>query len=294
MKTTILLLLTANCFWGCDQTSKFPESFTENSIDTAWKIKTDNTKMIVVDGKYNIWTKKVGEGKIKVLLLPGEPGFTQDYFECFEEFLPKEGIEFYYYDQLGTGNSDIPTDSVLLNTSRFVEEIEHVRKGLKLDNFYILGHFWGGVLAMEYLQKYQNHVKAAILSSMTAGVKSYAPYSGQLKKKTFTEQDIKTYDSLDRLKLHDSPEYQDLLVNKLYAWNRLPNIKVPTLVIGGMYEERNPEDIKKEGKLIPNSRTYLCPDGSHLSIYDDQQNYFSNLVAFLKDVENNKFVADKK
>ena len=61
-----------------------------------------------------------------------------------------------------------------------------------------------------------------------------------------------------------------------------------------MYEERNPEDIKKEGKLIPNSRTYLCPDGSHLSIYDDQQNYFSNLVAFLKDVENNKFVADKK
>jgi proline iminopeptidase len=54
--------------------------------------------MIQVDGKYNVWTKKVGDGKIKVLLLHGGPGFTHDYFECFEDFLPKEGIEFYYYD----------------------------------------------------------------------------------------------------------------------------------------------------------------------------------------------------
>lgn len=51
-------------------------------------------------------------------------------------------------------------------------------------------------------------------------------------------------------------------------WDRLSNIKVPTLVIGGIYDEMNPEDIRKEGELIPNSRTYLCPNGSHLSMYD--------------------------
>lgn len=297
--------------------------------------------MIQIDGKYNVWTKKVGEGKIKVLLLHGGPGFSHDYFECFEDFFPKEGISFYYYDQLGCGNSDNPSYTSLWNVPRYVEEVEQVRKGLGLDSFYLLGHSWGSMLAMEYLQKYQGHVKAAILSNMTAGVKSYVSYAEKLKKKLFTPQDIKTYDSLDKLKLYESPQYQDLLMNKLYTqvvcripladwpepllrafkkanhtiyiqmqgvdefhvtgnfkdwemWDRLGNIKVPTLVIGGMYDEMNPEDMKNEGKLIPNSRTWLCPNGSHLSMYDDQQNYFAQLTNFLKEVESNTFVADKK
>ncbi|HEX8059923.1 MAG TPA: proline iminopeptidase, partial [Cyclobacteriaceae bacterium] len=77
-------------------------------------------------------------------------------------------------------------------------------------------------------------------------------------------------------------------------WDRLANVKVPTLVIGGMNDEMDPEDMKREGKLIPNSRTYLCPNGSHLAMYDDQQNYFSNLIAFLQDVQENKFKPDPK
>ena len=56
----------------------------------------------------------------------------------------------------------------------------------------------------------------------------------------------------------------------------------------------NLEDMKRKGQLIPNSRTYLCPNGGHLSMYDDQQNYFTNLITFLKDVDGNKFTADKK
>ena len=65
-------------------------------------------------------------------------------------------------------------------------------------------------------------------------------------------------------------------------------------MIGGMHDEMNPEDIKKEGHLIPNSRTYLCSNGSHMSMYNDQLNYFTNLVAFLKDVGGGQFVPDKK
>lgn len=297
--------------------------------------------MILVDGKYNVWTKKIGDGKLKVLLLHGGPGFSHDYFECFEDFLPKEGIEIYYYDQLGCGNSDTPTDTSLWTIPRYVEEVEQVRKGLGLDNFYLLGHSWGTMLAMEYLDKYQSHVKGAVLSNMTAGCKSYLPYVEELKRKYLSASDMKKYDSLNKLRLYQSAEYQDLLMTKLYThticqlplerwpepllrafkkanpaiyihmqgvdefhvtgnfkdwemWDRLPGIKVPTLVIGGIYDEMNPQDMKREGKLIPNSRTYLCPNGSHMSMYDDQQNYFSSLIGFLKDVEENKFVPDKK
>ena len=309
--------------------------------DSMYKVKTGGIKMITVSGNYKVWTKKIGNGKIKVLLLHGGPGFSHDYFECFEDFLPGQGIQFYYYDQLGSGYSDVPTDTTLWNLPRFVEEVEQVRKGLGLENFYLLGHSWGGMLAMEYLQKYQKHVKAAVLSNMTAGIKSYVSYTAKLKTRFLSVQERATYDSLDRLRAYDKPEFQNLLMEKLYThvicqmpldnwpepltraikkannsiyiqmqgvdefhvtgnfkswemWDRLHNINVPTLVIGGMYDEMNPVDMKREGQLIPHSRTYLCPNGSHMSMYDDQQNYFSNLIRFLKDVEGKKFIGDKK
>lgn len=341
MKKAIHLLLLSCIIYSCAPPAQNSgSSMATGNSDTA-AIKTGGSKMIKVDGKYNVWTKRIGDGKIKVLLLHGGPGFSHDYFECFEDFLPKEGMTIYYYDQLGCGNSDHPADTTLWNLPRYVEEVEQVRKGLGLDNFYILGHSWGSMLAMEYLQKYQSHVKAAVLSNMTAGIKSYVGYTAKLKDKFFTASEKAKYDSLDKAKKYDSEEFQNLLMNKLYThvicqlpvedwpeplmrafkkanapiyiqmqgvdefhvtgnfrnwemWDRLPNIKVPTLVIGGMNDEMNPEDMKKEGKLIPNSRTYLCPKGAHMAMYDDQQNYFTNLVAFLKDVDGGKFVADKK
>ncbi len=67
----------------------------------------------VVGGKYKVWTKKMGSGPIKVLLLHGGPGFPHDYLEAMESFLPQAGIEMYYYDQLGVGNSDVPDDPSL-------------------------------------------------------------------------------------------------------------------------------------------------------------------------------------
>lgn len=342
MKKIILSTIIVCAFCACMQSPKNVNNKVNiTNKDSTYIVKTGGAKMILVDGKYNVWTKKIGEGKIKILLLHGGPGFSHDYFECFEDFLPKEGIEIYYYDQLGCGNSDAPADTSLWTIARYVDEVEQVRKGLGLDTFYLLGHSWGSMLAMEYVYKYQQHVKAAVLSNMTAGIKSYLPYAEELKKKYLSTSDIVTYDSLDKLKAYQSPEYQNLLMSKLYTqtvcripleswpeplmrafkkanqsiyiqmqgvdefhvtgnfkdwemWDRLPDIKIPTLVIGGMYDEMNPVDMKREGRLIPNSRTYLCPNGSHMSMYDDQQNYFTNLIGFLKDVESNQFVADKK
>jgi proline iminopeptidase len=55
----------------------------------------------VAGGKYKVWTKRIGSGSVKVLLLHGGPGFPHDYLEAMESFLPQAGIEMYYYDQLG-------------------------------------------------------------------------------------------------------------------------------------------------------------------------------------------------
>jgi proline iminopeptidase len=304
-------------------------------------VLTGGNKMITIAGGYKVWTKKVGNGKIKVLLLHGGPGANHDGLECYDDFLPKEGMTIYYYDQLGCGNSEVPADTNLWNMPRYIDEVEQVRKGLGIDSFYLVGHSWGGMLAMEYAYKYSTHLKGLVLSDMTAGMKDFISYVGVLKDKLFTTEQKRLFDSLDQAKAYNSAAYNDLLMNTLYArvfcripiadwpeplnrtlrkfnttiyiqmqgvdefhltgnmknwefWDKLPAIKVPTLVIGGRYDEMNPESLIREGYLIPNSRTYICPQGSHFSMYDDQQHYFHSVVSFLKQVDKGTFKPDPK
>ena len=59
-------------------------------------IRTAGIRMIpVMGGKYKVWTKKMGSGPIKVLLLHGGPGFTHQYLEAMESCLPEAGNEMY-------------------------------------------------------------------------------------------------------------------------------------------------------------------------------------------------------
>src|SRR6185437_2533352 len=92
--------------------------------DSIQGIQTGGIEMITIEtpkGKFKVWTKRVGNNPAtKILLLNGGPGCTHEYFECFESFLPKEGIEFIYYDQLESYYSDQPHDSTLWTTDHFV------------------------------------------------------------------------------------------------------------------------------------------------------------------------------
>lgn len=134
-------------------------------------------------GEFRVWTKRVGNNPdIKLLLLHGGPGATHEYFECFDSYLPGAGIEYYYYDQLESAYSDQPGDSSLWNIDRFVEEVEQVRRALGLDssNFFLLGHSWGGILAIEYALKYQENIKGLIISNMMMSIPDYARYANEV------------------------------------------------------------------------------------------------------------------
>jgi len=179
-------------------------------------VKTGGSKMIQVDGKYHVWTDRVGSGPVKMLLLHGGPGFPHDYFECFEDFLPQHGVQFFYYDQLGVGNSDQPDDNSLWTVDRYREEVEQVRKGLGLDRFYLLGHSWGGMLGMEYAIAHQDHLKALIISDMSASIPSYEAYAQKLLGE-LSEADRNTLAKYAAEGKFDAPEYQEIMMGKVYA-----------------------------------------------------------------------------
>ena len=169
----------------------------------------------VAGGKYKVWTKKMGSGPIKVLLLHGGPGFTHEYLEAFESFLPQAGIEMYYYDQLGCNNSDQPDDPSLWTLARYTEEVEEVRRGLGLDNFVLYGHSWGGILALEYALTYQQHLRGLVISNMSAGVQSALKRSAAIKLQ-LPHDTLARLDALEAKQAYDSPEYQKIMMEDLY------------------------------------------------------------------------------
>jgi proline iminopeptidase len=169
----------------------------------------------VVGGKHKVWTKRIGSGEVKVLLLHGGPGFPHDYLEAMESFLPQAGIEMYYYDQLGVGNSDVPDDTALWTLPRYVEEVEEVRRGLGLDRFVLYGHSWGGILAMEYALNYQQHLRGLVISNMTAGTQAYLKRTAALKTQLLTPEVLKRFNALEAAKKYDA-EYTRIVMDHLY------------------------------------------------------------------------------
>lgn len=180
------------------------------------QVQTGGSRMIDIDGGYRVWTKKVGNAPIKVLLLHGGPGCDHTYFECFEDFLPQNGIEFYYYDQLDSTNSDKPNDPKLWTIERFRDEVEVVRKGLGLEQFYLLGHSWGGMLAIEYALVYQENLKGLIISNMTAGTRAYERSTAELRA-ALPNEVIKVLDKYEKAGAYKAPEYEKIVFEQVYT-----------------------------------------------------------------------------
>ncbi|WP_155287048.1 proline iminopeptidase-family hydrolase [Lacticaseibacillus zhaodongensis] len=160
--------------------------------------KTDpqGTHFVTLDNGYHIWTQTKGNGDIQLLTLHGGPGGTNEVFENFAERLAPYKVRVSRYDQLGSFFSDQPDFSLKENRDRFfnidyyVDEVEEVRTKLGLDNFFLLGQSWGGVLAIEYALKYGQHLKGLILSSMIDNLDEYITNINAIREKMFGQADL--------------------------------------------------------------------------------------------------------
>src|SRR4051812_6775652 len=216
----IVLLFCFSCSTKQTQTAPEISSYFDN---TDPGLQSGGIKMIPIKtpkGTFNVWTKRIGNNPTKkILLLNGGPGCTHEYFECFESFLPKEGIEFIYYDQLTCGNSDNPKDTSLFDLDRYVDEVEQIRVALNLDktNFYLLGHSWGGILGMQYALKYQDRMKGLIISDMMASCPLYGKYADDVLAKQMDPAVLDSINNLEKKGDTGNPRYMQLLTKHFYS-----------------------------------------------------------------------------
>ena len=219
-----LLLLTVSvillsCTQSAVQTQSAVNYFDNTGRDDLLSGGVKIIKISTPKGEFNVWTKRIGNNPtIKVLTLHGGPAATHEYLEAFDSYFPGAGIEYYYYDQLGAHYSDQPDDISLWTTERYVEEVEQVRQALNLtkDNFYLFGHSWGGILALEYSLKYQEHLKGLIISNMVPSIPDYNTYAEEVLFKGIDEDVLAEIQELEAANDIENPRYMELLIPHHY------------------------------------------------------------------------------
>src|SRR5262249_36781241 len=159
-----------------------------------------------------VWTRRFGNStRIKLLLLHGVPGCTHEYFAPCDSYMPASGIDDYYYDQLGSYYPDQPHIAELWELPRFVHELEQVRLALGLDasNFFLLGHSWGGILALEYALRYQQHLKGLVISNMMASIPAYNEYAEQVLMPGMDAAVLAEIKALEAAEDYQNPRYME-------------------------------------------------------------------------------------
>jgi proline iminopeptidase len=270
-----LLVLAACLIWlpSCGDRKPDARDASSRYLDYSGRpdVLSGGVRMIPVKtpkGEFRVWTKRMGNSpRTKVLLLHGGPAATHEYFEAFDSYFPAAGIEYYYYDQLGSAYSDQPHDPDLWDLPRFVDEVEQVRValGLDRDNFYLLGHSWGGILAMEYALKYQEHLKGLVISNMMSSIPAYNEYARTVLMPAMDQKVLAEIKQLEATGKTEDPHYMELLVPNHYEKHllRMPAAEWPDPVSRAFQHlnreiyvpMQGPSELGASGKLVAWDRT---------------------------------------
>lgn len=158
---------------------------------------------------YQTYYKIVGEQsdttKLPLLIIAGGPGSPHNYLLDLQ-WIAESDRQVIFYDQLGCGKSDQP-DDVEWTIELFVGELHNLRQALRLDEIHLLGHSWGGMLAIEYLLAQPEGVRSAVLASSMVSMPLFMQEMHTLRR-ALPGSVRKTLEQHERNSTTDSVEYQ--------------------------------------------------------------------------------------
>lgn len=155
----------------------------------------EKTKYIEIDGA-QIFLRLVGSGE-PLIVVHGGPGMSHDYLAPQLIDLLANDYQLIFYDQRASGRSSGVEDTARLKISQFVRDLEMVRQQLKINRLNLLGHSFGGLLAMYYAISYPNNVnKLLLIDSSPASWELNFPYFRKTIAERQTEADKKELSSI--------------------------------------------------------------------------------------------------
>jgi proline iminopeptidase len=142
-----------------------------------------------------------------ILALNGGPGLPCDYIRDSHSFLADQAYRFIAFDQFGTGRSDRSENLSLYTMARYCDEVEAVRKSLIGGPVHLLGHSWGGWLAIEYACHYQENLASLILEDTCADIPLLITELNQLRSALGPET-VQMMVAHEKAGTFDHPEYK--------------------------------------------------------------------------------------
>ncbi|MGO9383091.1 MAG: proline iminopeptidase-family hydrolase [Mycobacterium sp.] len=168
--------------------------------------------MVAVPGG-NVWFKRVGGGPGSPLLtVHGGPGLPHTYLRSLERLADER--EVIFWDQLGCGNSECPSNTELWTMERSVAEMDAVVRALGLNRFHVFGNSWGGMMAQQYALDATSGAVSLTISNSIASIPQFSNMVARLK----TDLDQATQSAIDRHEAAGtthSAEYQ----SAIRTWN---------------------------------------------------------------------------
>ena len=267
--------------------------------------------------------------KMKAICLHGGPGGSHDYILPLAK-LSKRGITTLFYDQYASGRSDETPDYLSRFTvDYYVDEVEQVRKNFFHDEkVFVLGHSWGGILALSYALKYQQHLKGLIACSGLSTVQGYLQNVNRLRD-AFPARIRKVMDKYEKLGDYTNPEYLKAVDHfnrkhllRLNKWSKealktmeylqarkpylaiqgpneftvsgtmkdfeitakLDQIRVPTLITCGSYDEAGYYVQKPIHDAIKGSKLVIFENSAHMLMWEKEANkWLKTIEDFIKE-----------
>lgn len=151
-------------------------------------------------------------GKTPLVILHGGPGATHHYVSIHDELYKSHGIPVILYDQIGNGDSThLPEkrgDTDFWTVQLFIDELDSLLKQIEIDDEYdILGHSWGGMLAASFAIRQPKGLRRLVLASAVARMQDWMESVNQLK--TLLPRDVQeTLDKHEAAGTVEDPEYQ--------------------------------------------------------------------------------------
>ncbi|MBN1331917.1 proline iminopeptidase-family hydrolase [Candidatus Dojkabacteria bacterium] len=178
--------------------------------------------------KYNLWYGIAGDHrKPPLLVLHGGPGGSHSNLISLQALGFEREVVFY--DQLGCGFSDKPNDKHLWNIDRYIDEVKCLVDGLNLGNYHLLGHSWGGMLAVAFASKYPKNILSLSLMSPILNMPLYVNGTRIKLRKNLSDGYDKIIDNFEMQGKGDADKYKKALIEhlKLHICKLFPNPPEP-------------------------------------------------------------------
>jgi proline-specific peptidase len=231
------------------------------------------------------------------------------------------GYRVVMYDYLGCGRSDRPKDAKYYTQSRAVDEVEAVRKALRLGRVHLFGASYGGELSLEMALRFPKSLRSLVISGGSASyalnLSEWNPHLPRGVRKTITKYvdkgDFKNpkylaarevlnrtqvcrlrvwpYDLWYGLKLFADDNIGDNLPDRREGWDitdRLPEIRLPCLITAGKYDLVSPKCARAIHRGIHGSKLVMFEKGSHTPMWEDRVRFIELVRNFLDSVKNRR------